>query len=249
VGQAFMHHIKDELQFTIPAVIALCQERRRECIAVLKDTAADVLKHTAERTGGPMLDIDEVGAEWAAEPLATPEDRSLNNFLRPLPEEATQVFLAAAESAAIRSLEPEECMSRTVSLVVSAWNQVLESKPASDLLSYDLHRVTACLKRMDDRVEDVIGPYRESLQDGLMQQDEAIEESRLQEDEVAEQREALQPLMRELNELWETLRSGIVWDKEIAVALAQEEDVRRIEQQGPAVTEEAQAGVNAAPAT
>eukprot|EP01062_Namystynia_karyoxenos_P007268 TRINITY_DN12554_c0_g1_i1.p1 TRINITY_DN12554_c0_g1~~TRINITY_DN12554_c0_g1_i1.p1 ORF type:complete len:875 (+),score=348.35 TRINITY_DN12554_c0_g1_i1:108-2627(+) len=227
IGLSFMHHLKDELQLFLPAVIALCQQRRLECLEQLQQCAADVLQHTAQRTGGEPLDLAVAGADWAAQPLAASDDRTINNFLRDLPVEAAERLLEAAEGDCVRLLEPEECAQQTMQLIASSWSQVLEGKESTEVLTYDRGEVTACLERLQGCIDGAVLGYRESLADGLRQQEEALTESRLQEAEVAEQIEQLQPLLQELQQLWQTLKAGILWDLSAAVALAEEEQVRQ----------------------
>ena len=224
VGQAFTHFVKDELQLVLPALVEVCLVRKEQLSEMLLNKAVGLLEATQNRLGKSM-DLNELLSHWKDFNIVAPDERVLNNFVRELPYEATDIFVKTLLPTINIGAEVSEATvsAKITEAVLAAWSEVLTTKDTYAVTTYDRVGVAACLDSLRHEITSYVSAYSDDIASSISTQQEQLDLLTSHRDELNAQQHLIKVPLEELHGVVHLLREGVQWDYDAAAAIKEDQ--------------------------
>ena len=239
VGQAFAHHLKDELNLILPSLLIVCKSRKNELLDMLKGKSIDLIFAAERHSGGreSQLSLENTCGKWRDINVAAPDDRCLNNCTRQLPYETSESCTKAMQTDTSHltttetdiSVISENCYDVIVDKYLKSWDDALScsSSAHNELVFYDKNAVSSCLDYLSETFSTYVKSYVDQLESGIAIQRDELNEMESNTSDIQRQLDVFLPTLEELHSVTRLLRESVVWDYDNAHSIAQEKSLSK----------------------
>eukprot|EP00759_Apiculatamorpha_spiralis_P039180 PhF_6_TR38088/c0_g1_i1/m.56807 len=219
LSDAYMHHVRDEIELLYPALFKASQGEAIHAASVLEE----MLQPTTLRRGCDMSCETLLNAWRTDFSYLSYDNVKLSNAMRVWPAELTDVFMVEGNTTAARTGTAEQRAEKAVAAYWTSWKKFFDKLTVNDLYVYEHVRLetraTACSAEVLGRYTQ----YLESVSQAIELQQEEIVDCDAHLVEVAKALNGLPPLLEESKQLKKSLleKISVQYDKMKAVLEAE----------------------------